>query len=687
MNSMDINEYYKEFMQDIYARSGTEQNFTEAIFTEQMCDFLVDQANIQNFTYSGYKNSPRGIRVDAWDFNEDSEDLYLFITDFRHNNELEILSNTEVHRNFRRLEKFFKESLEINFHFSLEESSPGYELAREIYELNQLKKVSSIHFFLLTNAQLSKRVIEFNKHVFENLNCTYAIWDISRLFRLELSGKAREDIIIDFQEFVSDGIPCLPAFTGSNEFESYLLVMPGEILADLYDRYDERLLEQNVRTFLQFRGNVNKGIRNTIQNEPEMFFAYNNGLSTTAESVHTDSSRTRIFSVKNLQIVNGGQTTASIFTAKKKNRADLSKVYVQIKLTIIHPDKVELVVPRISEYANTQNKVSAADFFSNHPFHLRIEEFSRRLWAPSPQGSLRESHWFYERARGQYTNALANLTPSKKNEFLSKNPRSQMFTKTDLAKFEFSLDKLPHIVSMGAQKNFAKFASEIGQKWESNERQFNELYFQTIIAKAILFRFLDKNIMKQSWYGGYKANIVTYSLSKFADMISKTGKILNYEQIWKDQKLLPSVQDQLLTIAELVNNHIQDTPSGITNVTEWCKKELCWKRLQEKTILLNQEVEINLIGNDEIKSQKTDAEKIQKIDNGIITQKYVIGRGSNYWKQLAKFGLEESLLSQKEMSILEVACSIPNKIPSEKQSLIIVDVEEKLKKEGFFIEV
>jgi hypothetical protein len=683
---MDINDYYKEFIQNIYARSGAEQNFTEAIFTEQLCDFLVDQAIIQNFTYSGYKNSPRGIRVDAWDFNEDTEDLYLFITDFRHNNDLETLSNTEVHRNFRRLEKFFNESLEFNFHFSLEESSPGYELARELYELNQLKNISSIHFFLLTNAQLSKRVIEFNKNAFENLNCTYAIWDISRLFRLELSGKAREDIIIDFQEFISDGIPCLPAFTGSNDFASYLLVMPGEILADLYDKYDERLLEQNVRTFLQFRGNVNKGIRNTIQNEPEMFFAYNNGLSTTAESVQTDSSCTRIHSVKNLQIVNGGQTTASIFTAKKKNRADLSNVYVQIKLTIVHPDKVELVVPRISEYANTQNKVSAADFFSNHPFHLRIEEFSRRLWAPSPQGSLRESHWFYERARGQYTNALANLTPSKKNEFLSKNPRAQMFTKTDLAKFEFSFAKQPHVVSMGAQKNFAKFANEIGQKWETNEKQFNELYFQTITAKAILFRFLDKNIMKQSWYGGYKANIVTYSLSKFADMISKTEKFLNYEQIWKDQKPLPSFEVQLLTIAEIVNNHIQDTPSGITNVTEWCKKELCWKRLQEIHISLNQDVEIYLIGGDEIKSQKTDAEKIQKIDNGIITQKYVIDKGGNYWKQLSKFGLEKSLLSLKEMSILEIACSIPNKIPSEKQSLIVVDVEQKLKKEGFYIE-
>ena len=211
-----------------------------------------------------------------------------------------------------------------------------------------------------------------------------------------------------------------------------------------------------LRTFLQFRGKVNKGIRNTIQNEPEMFFAYNNGLTTTAESVETDKARERIRSVTNFQIVNGGQTTASIFTATKKDKAALSKVYVQVKLTVIPPERAEAVVPRISEYANTQNKVSAADFFSNHPFHLRIEELSRRIWAPSPTGGLRETHWFYERARGQYANAQANLTPAKQREFLAKNPRSQMFTKTDLAKFEYSMSMRPHIVSLGAQEQLRR---------------------------------------------------------------------------------------------------------------------------------------------------------------------------------------------------------------------------------------
>ena len=200
------------------------------------------------------------------------------------------------------------------------------------------------------------------------------------MHRLESSGKAREDVVVDLTSYSAGGLYCLQAFNENAKYASYLLVIPGSIIADLYDLYGEMLLEQNVRTFLQFRGKVNKGIRNTIQNEPEMFFAYNNGLCATAEEVRVDPKSSRMLSIKNLQVVNGGQTTASIFTAYKKLNTDLSKVYVQVKLTVIQPEKVEVVVPKISEYANTQNRVSAADFFSNHPFHLRIEEISRRLF-------------------------------------------------------------------------------------------------------------------------------------------------------------------------------------------------------------------------------------------------------------------------------------------------------------------
>ena len=217
-----------------------------------------------------------------------------------------------------------------------------------------------------------------------------------------------------------------------------------------------------------------------------------------------------------------------------------------------------------------------------------------------------------------------------------------MFTKTDLVKFEHTIEMKPHIVSMGAQKNFASFASKIGPEWEKNQKNFNELYFKNLIAKAILFRFLDKNIMRQSWYGGYKANIITYSIAKFSQMVSDSNRILDLPTIWKNQKLSQGIEIQLLEIASLVNEHIQDTPEGITNVTEWCKKEWCWNNLRKVHITLNPEVEKDLLGSDEYEALGKSAEKVQEIDNGIMSQATVLERGSDYWKKIAKFGLEES---------------------------------------------
>jgi hypothetical protein len=573
------------------------------------------------------------------------------------------------------------ESLTARFHQALEESASGYELAREIYEKASI--ISKIRLYLLSNAELSKRVSAIPDRKIMGYPCFFDIWDISRVFRLESSGKTREDIVLDFGKYSEDGIPCLTAFIGDHICESYLLIMPGNLVADLYEQYGERLLEQNVRTFLQFRGKINKGIRNTILNEPGMFFPYNNGLSVTATDVETNESRDRIKSITNLQIVNGGQTTASIYTAIKKNRADLSDVFIQVKLSVVPEDQVETVVPKISLYSNTQNKVSAADFFSNHPFHLRIEEISRRLWAPSPEGGLRETHWFYERARGQYANAQANLTSAKKKEFLSKFPRHQMFTKTDLAKFEHTMNMLPHKVSLGAQRNFAEFADKISKEWERNDTQFNELYFQQLIAKAILFRYLDKNVMKQDWYGGYKANIVTYSLALLAKMVADTGKYLDLTRIWKEQDISSALKEQLLMIASAVNEKIQETPAETTNVTEWCKKELCWYGVKEIPISLSQELFDELIDSEEMEYRKKNAKKVQIVDNGIKGQTYVVEKGAGYWQQLRQWVAAIEFLSPKEISILQIACEMPNKLPSHKQSKILLEIEKKAIKEGF----
>jgi hypothetical protein len=232
-----------------------------------------------------------------------------------------------------------------------------------------------------------------------------------------------------------------------------------------------------------------------------MFFAYNNGITATAQNVETrvSDSGLQIVRLTDLQIVNGGQTTASLFHTQRKDKADISRIFVQMKLSVIDSTESEMVVPRISEYANTQNRVNAADFFSNHPFHVRMAEFSRRLWAPAQQGEQRETKWFYERARGQYLDAQSKLTAAEQKRFKAEYPKSQMFTKTDLAKFENVFDDHPRWVNLGSQKNFGRYAVRIGKEWEKSSEGFNELYFRRAIARGILFRSAENLVKDQPW--------------------------------------------------------------------------------------------------------------------------------------------------------------------------------------------
>ena len=200
-----------------------------------------------------------------------------------------------------------------------------------------------------------------------------------------------------------------------------------------------------------------------------------------------------------------------------------------MKLSIVNPERTEDVVPRISEYANSQNRVNAADFFSNHPFHVRMESFSRRIHAPSRDGAFRETKWFYERARGQFNDARSRLTPSQRKKFDLENPRPQLFSKTDMAKFLNVWEQKPDKVSLGAQKNFADFAQGVGQAWKKDEKSFNEAFFREVVAKAIVFRSTEKVVSSQPWYqGGYRANIVAYAISKLAHDVAGKKRAVDF---------------------------------------------------------------------------------------------------------------------------------------------------------------
>lgn len=490
-----------------------------------------------------------------------------------------------------------------------------------------------------------------------------------------------------------EGIACLPAHLGADSYQSYLIVMPGEILASLYGKYGGQLLEQNVRSFLQARGKVNQGIRSTIINEPSMFFAYNNGITATAQTVETESvdGALRITRIVDLQIVNGGQTTASLFHTRRKDKAALSNVFVQMKLSVIDSDESETVVPRISEYANTQNRVNAADFFANHPFHIRMQEFSRRLWAPAQQGAQRETRWFYERARGQYADAQAKLTPAEQRRFKAENPKPQMFTKTDLAKFENVWDDHPRWVNLGAQKNFARYAHRMGKEWEKGPDAFNEFYFKRAVARAIIFRATEKVVSTQPWYnGGYRANIVAYTLAVLSEISRRHAKSVDFMGVWNAQGINRTLEQTLAVVSQLVNEEIIRPPAGISNISEWCKKEACWSGLQAKIGDFEQRLPEafwdELLSAEDNATDAKSARQIQKIDNGIEAQRKVFAIPAADWTRVQDVLAAKHLLTLKEAGILQIAMRMPSKVPTDKQCLVLIELIEKARLEGVVLQ-
>lgn len=681
--SVDLADFHRDFFQEIVGRAEAGQ-FMENAFTELYCEYLVDAGEFDTFD-GAYYRAARGMKVDGYCGDPADYDgvLTLVISDFNEGDDPATLTKTQIDALFKRLVNFYAACLRDDFYVQMEETSSGYGLAELINSRQAM--ISRVRLFLVSNRVLSERVAGMEDSEVLGKPVTYNVWDMGRLHRMISSRKGKEDIEIDLIAEFGEGLPCLPAHIGGDTYEAYLAAVPGPMLAALYDRWGARLLEQNVRCFLQARGKVNKGIRNSILNTPEMFFAYNNGITATAESVELkdEGQGPRITVLRNLQIVNGGQTTASLFTAQKKDKAELAPIFVQMKLSVVDPEQAEKVVPKISEYANTQNRVNAADFFANHPFHVRIEEFSRRIWARSPDGTFRDTKWFYERARGQYLDAKGNLTPAEKKKFEGEYPKSQSFTKTDLAKFENVWEGLPHIVSKGAQANFAHFAGLIGRRWDKDQNQFNEQYFCHAMARALIFRRLEALTSLQPWYGGgYRANIVAYTIAKLADLVAARNRIVDFQKIWQDQKLPEILEATLVDIAHSVHEKLLDPPEGIRNISEWAKKDECWRQIRALSLSLPSGFERILISPSEARSAGNEARKIQKIDNGIEAQKKVFELGGDFWTRCLAWAREQKVLTEKDHQIMAVASRIPAKIPTEKQSIHLTGVLMSLEDEA-----
>jgi AIPR protein len=562
MANLTLEVYAQELIADVLATAEAENATTPETFTRRALEDL-DQAGVAENTFAAYHRA-HGIEVSGYGSNESVGTLDLFVTSFTQY-PMNRMTKAEADALFRRLSNFVLRC-RAGAQQSVDESEDAYGMCLAVEE--QLPDVSRIRLFLLTNSVAP--TTKLPDTTLEGIPVSFEVWDITRFHRMATSGTLSEPIVVDFD----NPVPCLATPKTNEDFSVYLAILPGETLAALYGLYGTRLLELNVRSFLQAKGAVNRGLRDTLLTGPQRFLAYNNGITATASRVDfcpVDGGGQGIKRIHDLQIVNGGQTTASIHYAHVRDKADISRVFVQMKLTVVAEDRLTEIVPEISRYSNTQNKVTLVDFSSNHPYHVEVEKITRSLWAPAADGSGQETRWFYERARGQYTDALAReRTPARQRVFRMLHPLRQKFTKSDVAKFEHSWDQQPHIVSRGAEKNFREFMIKMGDK----PPRVDTAYCERLIAKAILFRTTEK-IVSARQFGGYRANIVTYTIAKLAQ---ETGQRIDLDRIWHEQRLSPALMTAIDQLCVPVHAVITQ-PVRVANITEWAKRPECWNRV------------------------------------------------------------------------------------------------------------
>ncbi len=558
--------------------------FREQLFTEHICGYLVEYGAIDDVEMCFFElQHGRGhCRANAYCVTNESSKITIVSTIYR-DEHLSTVHRRDLELALRRALRVF-EVARAGIRVSMEPALESYSMMQRLEEAAE--SAIDCDIVVLTNG-LAASAIEDAGLPDLGIRITSQVWDMERLSRCAASGRSYEAISINLANTSTGPIECLQMPDSGADYGAYMAIIPGNLLFELYDLYGAKLLELNVRSFLQARGKVNRGIRDTIRDEPHRFLAYNNGISATAESVgivQGASGAPIITSLDGFQVVNGGQTMASIHRARKLDQADLSNVFVQAKITVVPPDRIDDIVPHISRFANTQNRVSEADFSSNDPFHVQIERLSERIWCPGES-----SRWFYERARGQYQVARARrgTTPARLREFDAMVPTAQKFDKTELAKYMNAWEHLPYLVGRGNQKNFVHFMStlkERGENWMPDEA-----YYRDLIAKAIIYRRAEK-IARRHNFPGFRANAVAYTVSLLS---YRTVGRVDLRSIWERQEVSEAMADTMSAWMSVVLDCILNS-AGERNVTEWCKKEECWRTVQIAEVEIPEELQNEL---------------------------------------------------------------------------------------------
>ena len=574
-----ILEFHKEFQDEVltYVKENSPIS-TNTAFKTLFLSYLTEAGEtlVSDCMLVDFKKDSENMKLDGYAFSEYFRSLTLLVSKYQAKPIPEKIKKTEIDKLLKKVLKFYKTCGTNDFE-ALEESSDGYQAYKFIK--GHKADIETVNIILLTNDE-TIRYIPDDVH-YGKITVRFDVWDIERLYQSVLGGTAVErQLVVKLKKKYGESLPLIKV-KGDNEIcDCYIGVISGELLARIYETEGQDLIQKNVRSFLQAIGKVNKGIKVSLANEPQMFMAYNNGISTIAESIAVDEGRSsgdivNITEITGWQIVNGGQTTASIYNAYKA-KLPLEQVNVQIKLSVIkQKDRAEEIIHNISKYANSQNKINMSDFNANDAYHVKMERLSRATPIPVAKGKSTD-YWFYERARGQYLVELNRQpTAAAKKEFKSRCPKNRCISKTVAAKCVMTYRGYPDIVSKGLETSFIYFSDMVskGEVPEPSEQSYIEM-----IAKVILFNSCDE-IIKNLKFGGFKAQQDYYTVALFGKYYSDLFDPL---EIWNRQSINAETAKTIEELAYFVWNHFQNPTVPGVNIGQWCKKEECWELLQAR---------------------------------------------------------------------------------------------------------
>ncbi|MBK7281411.1 AIPR family protein [Candidatus Aalborgicola defluviihabitans] len=569
---MDLSEFLRETQSAVKAQMRDGALYEELVF----CGIVMEHMSDIGMTFEPVechfeaKVGNANLRLSGYSISEESDQLDLFVSLYANAEEPTAIPDAETKTAVEQCLRFLTLCAEGKMAPKLDPSSDVRSLAETLQAIYD--DLEQIRVYVITDRVAKSK--SFKTRDIGGKAVRLEVMDIQRLHRHWSEGKPRDELIVDFKLVCGGPLPCVYV-PGESDYDYALTAIPAEALRLLYEQFGARLLEANVRSFLSVKGKgVNAGIQNTLRTAPERFMAYNNGIVIVADKMELDKAggegSTGILWLKGLQIVNGGQTTASIyFTKKKFPETDLSRVRVPAKIIVMRDDdsaKEEALVSDISRYANSQNAVRQSDLSANKPFHVEIEKLSRSVFCPDGVGQ-----WFYERAAGSYNTLLTRegTTPARLKALKEAIPTSRRITKTDLAKYITAWDKKPDIVSLGSQKNFDRFMAGLTPADGEEAPLPTVAEYKAMIAKAKIYR--DAQKLLRPMFQAFQANVVAYTVSLLSE---KLGHRIDLERVWNKQAASPELLAQIAVWAKEVNEVLHASAGG-KMVSEWAKRPEC----------------------------------------------------------------------------------------------------------------